>query len=182
MLGRTARWKECVPPANAGDARDVGLIPGSEKSPGVGNGNLLHYSCLENSTDRRAWQAIWSMGLQRVRHNRPQKHTPLNNCCSSQSSLLPFRPRKCAVSIPQNFINIFCLFSPETAPKHQDIIYLNLHWDKMSHFLYNLSKSPVPHALLLSSSFIAMKTWKPFFPRNESLLPVTPNKLVTQGI
>ena len=40
------------PPANAGDARDVGQIPGSGRSPGEGNGNLLQYSCLENPTDR----------------------------------------------------------------------------------------------------------------------------------
>ena len=33
---------------NEGNARDVGLIPASGKSPGVGNGNLLQYSCLEN--------------------------------------------------------------------------------------------------------------------------------------
>ena len=36
------------PPANAGDAREAGLIPGSGKSPGVGLGNPLQYSCLEN--------------------------------------------------------------------------------------------------------------------------------------
>ena len=40
------------PPAYAGDAEDVGSNPGSERSPGVGKGNLLHYSCLENSMDR----------------------------------------------------------------------------------------------------------------------------------
>ena len=40
------------PPANAGDARDVGSIPGSGRSPGEGNGNLLQYSCLENPMDR----------------------------------------------------------------------------------------------------------------------------------
>ena len=40
------------PPANAGDARDVGSIPGSGKSPGEGNGNLLQYSRLENPMDR----------------------------------------------------------------------------------------------------------------------------------
>ena len=45
-------------PANAGDAGDSGLIPGLERSPGVGNGNPLQYSCLGNSTDRRAWLAI----------------------------------------------------------------------------------------------------------------------------
>ena len=41
-------------PANAGDARDAGLIPGSGRSPGVGNGNLLQFSCLENFTQRGA--------------------------------------------------------------------------------------------------------------------------------
>ena len=44
-------------PANAGDERDMGLNPGSGRSPGVGNGNPLQYSCLENSMDRGAWQA-----------------------------------------------------------------------------------------------------------------------------
>ena len=43
-------------PASAGDARDVDLILGSGRFPGVGNGNPLQYSCLENSTDRGAWQ------------------------------------------------------------------------------------------------------------------------------
>ena len=43
---------------NAGDTGDTGLIPGSESSPGEGNGNPLQYSCLENSTtDREAWWA-----------------------------------------------------------------------------------------------------------------------------
>ena len=36
------------PPANAGDIRDTGLIPGLRRSPGVGNGNPLQNSCLEN--------------------------------------------------------------------------------------------------------------------------------------
>ena len=39
------------------NAGDVGLIPGSGRYPGVGNDNLLQYSCLENSMDRGAWQA-----------------------------------------------------------------------------------------------------------------------------
>ena len=42
------------PPANAGD---VGLIPGSGRSPGGGNGNPLQYSCLENPMERGAWRA-----------------------------------------------------------------------------------------------------------------------------
>ena len=45
------------PPANAGDTRDVGSVSESGRSPGVGNSNLLQYSCLENSMDRGVWQA-----------------------------------------------------------------------------------------------------------------------------
>ena len=45
-------------PANAGDIRDMGLIPGSGRSPRGGHGNPLQCSCLENPMDRGAWQAI----------------------------------------------------------------------------------------------------------------------------
>ena len=45
-------------PANVGDIRDVGLIPGLGKSLGEGNGNPLQYSCLENPIDKGARQAI----------------------------------------------------------------------------------------------------------------------------
>ena len=50
-------------PANAGDP---GLIPGSGRSPGEGNGYPLQYSCPENSTDRGACQAPLSMGSQEL--------------------------------------------------------------------------------------------------------------------
>ena len=44
-------------PDNAGDTRDVGLIPGLGRCPGGGHGNPLQYSCLENPIDRGAWRA-----------------------------------------------------------------------------------------------------------------------------
>ena len=44
-------------PANAGDERDMGLIPGLGTSSGEGNGNQLQYSCLGNPMDRGTWQA-----------------------------------------------------------------------------------------------------------------------------
>ena len=62
-------------PANAGDARDPGLIPGLGRfpglgrSPGVGNGNPLQYFYLETSMGREAWWAAKSMRLPRVEHN-----------------------------------------------------------------------------------------------------------------
>ena len=43
--------------ANRGHRRDADLIPGLERSPGIGNGKLLQYSCLGNPMDRGSWQA-----------------------------------------------------------------------------------------------------------------------------
>ena len=45
------------PPANAGDVRDVGLIPGLGRSSGGDHGNPPQYSCLENPIDRGSWRA-----------------------------------------------------------------------------------------------------------------------------
>ena len=45
-------------PANAGNAEDLGSVPGLGRSLGEGNGNPLQYSCLENPMDRRVWRAI----------------------------------------------------------------------------------------------------------------------------
>ena len=66
---QTQRLKQYVPKLPMGfpggsevkvfawNAGDLGLIPGSGRSPGEGNGNPLQYSCLENPMDREAWQA-----------------------------------------------------------------------------------------------------------------------------
>ena len=50
------------PPADAGDLRDTGSIPGSGRSPGGGHANPLQHSWLENPIDRGAWQATKSIG------------------------------------------------------------------------------------------------------------------------
>ena len=60
------------PPANSGD---VGLRPGPGGSPREGNGNLLQYSCLENSMDRGAWWAAVHGVTKRVRHGWATEHT-----------------------------------------------------------------------------------------------------------
>ena len=53
-----AQWfKKKNLPANAGNARETHLIPGSGRFPGGGNGNLFQYPCLENSMERGAWWA-----------------------------------------------------------------------------------------------------------------------------
>ena len=61
-------------PANAGDARDTGLMLKSGRSPEGGNGNPLQYSCLENYMDRGAWWATVH-GSQRVRNDQGNTHT-----------------------------------------------------------------------------------------------------------
>ena len=66
------------PLANAGDIRDAGLISGSGRSPGGGNGNPLQYSCLKNPKDGGAWRVtvhgvakseLQFMGSQRVSYD-----------------------------------------------------------------------------------------------------------------
>ena len=52
----------------AGDTGDIGLIPGSGKSPGEGHGNPFQYSCLENPMDRGAWQLQFKE-LQKTGHD-----------------------------------------------------------------------------------------------------------------
>ena len=58
-----------IPPANAGDLRDVGLIPGLGRFPGAGHGNPLQYACRENPMGRGAWRAI----VHGVARNRTQQ-------------------------------------------------------------------------------------------------------------
>ena len=60
LMYRLPRWHSLVVknlPANEGDIRYVGSIPGSGKVPGAGHVNPLQYSCLENAMDRGAWRA-----------------------------------------------------------------------------------------------------------------------------
>ena len=54
---------------SACNAGDLGLIPGSGRSPGEGSGYTLQYSCLQHAMDRGAWRATVPGRLQRVRHN-----------------------------------------------------------------------------------------------------------------
>ena len=58
------------PPANAGD---TGSVPGSGRSPSEGNGNPLHYSCLENPMGRGAWRATESDTTERLNNNNADK-------------------------------------------------------------------------------------------------------------
>ena len=59
------------PPANGGDERDTGSIPGLGRSPEEGKGNLLQCPCLENPMDRGAWRAaVHGVSKSRIRLRR----------------------------------------------------------------------------------------------------------------
>ena len=73
------------PPANTGNARDLGLIPGSGRSPGGGNGNPLQYSCLENPMDRGAWRAT----VHGVAKSRTQLKQLAHELLQSQDDIEP---------------------------------------------------------------------------------------------
>ena len=66
---------------------DLGLIPGSGRSPGEGHGNPPHYYCLENPMDRGAWWAVVHMGSQRVRHDWACIHME-NPLCIAVTSII----------------------------------------------------------------------------------------------
>ena len=65
------------PPANTGDARNMGSVPGFKRSPGEGNGNSLQYSCLGKSRTKEP-DGLQSMGSQRVGHNLSTEHIQLS--------------------------------------------------------------------------------------------------------
>ena len=89
-------------PASAGHAGDLGLIPGSGKSPGVGNGNTLQYSCLENSMDRGVCQAR----VQRVTHGV----TELNVTEHSREHSFSGHDKILIVALPKPNIFYICSF------------------------------------------------------------------------
>ena len=68
-------------PADAGDIRDMHLIPGLEGSPGEGNGNPIQYSCLENPIDRGVWQdAVHGVANSQKQLSMQEKNKRVENC------------------------------------------------------------------------------------------------------
>ena len=91
-------------PTNAGDTKDPGLIPGSGRSPGVGNGNPLQYSYLENPMDRGAWwDSPWGCKqLDMTEHALP--YLPLH-CEMNMNTAMSILAGKYAKYIARLFIN-----------------------------------------------------------------------------
>ena len=66
------------PPANAGDIRDVGSIPGSGRSPGEANGKRLQYSCLENPSGQRSLVSYSLQGRKESDMTEATERTPVS--------------------------------------------------------------------------------------------------------
>ena len=76
------------PPANAGDIRNLGSIPGSGRSPGGGHGSPLQYSCLENPMDRGAWWVtVHAVTKSQTRLKRFSMHTPSSEKPGNQEEI-----------------------------------------------------------------------------------------------
>ena len=118
------------PLANTGDIRDMGSIPGSERSPGGdGHGNPLQYSCLENPIDRRAWRAtvhgVANSLKQFSMHAGfgPTTHSP-------EILILSSFPSHCSSLLPKRLcfnLNSQCLTSESSSFHHISISLQNTH-------------------------------------------------------
>ena len=101
------------PPANAGDIRGPGSVPGSGRSPGEGNGNPLQYACLENPMVRGAWQAtVHGVTKSRKWLSTQGRHQPTHPLpCSTARSPTSSRiaPRPCHMRVLPFFFLFYFL-------------------------------------------------------------------------
>ena len=76
-------------PANTEDSKDDGLIPGSGRSPGVGNGNPLYHSSLENSMGSGAWNAtVLGVSKSQTQLSTRAERAKMSHFCSDYNKLL----------------------------------------------------------------------------------------------
>ena len=91
-FSRQEYWSGChclLQPANAGDIKDTGSVPGLGRSPGGGHDNPLQY-CLENSMDRGAWRAtVYSVTKSRTRLKGARTHLRNSRSLASLTTLSP---------------------------------------------------------------------------------------------
>ena len=129
--------------ANAGDTRDVGLISGSGRSPGEGNGNSLQYSCLENPMDRGAWRAmVLTVRESQTQLKQLRMHAELINNVVLVSELCPTLCNPMDCSPPGSSVHgIFqqqYIFPTQGSNPHL------LHWQADSLPLYQLESPSDP--------------------------------------
>ena len=98
-------------PANTGDIRDVGSIPGLGRSPGRGHSNPLQYSCLENPMDRGAWWATV--------HRVAQSWTSCSNLACMQT-------RTCLLEVDELYwVAVFNTWNIETVDSETGLVQIS---------------------------------------------------------
>ena len=148
-LPRWHSWKKL--PANAGDAGDSASISGLGRSPGVGNGNSLQYSCLKNSTDRGAWW-VTVHGVAKNQTWRVTEHTVhpqhfsflVSILCRSRQTLFYYALFYCASQILSFFffLNELKVFSNPKLNKPINTIFPTIfaHFASLCHIFLILAK------------------------------------------
>ena len=137
---------------DAGDARDIGSIPGLGRSPGEGNSNPLQYSCLENPMNRGAWWAtVHGVAKSRtwlsehtahkssIHHIWGHKETQLSDlaCTQAQDILITY-------GIPSTVLNLWSSSSPS--------IFTINPWGRHYHLFYTSARDSLV-LLQLSSKY-----------------------------
>ena len=109
-------------PANAGDVRDKGSIPGLGRSPGEGNGYPLQYCCLENPMDRGAWRAtVYRVAQSHTRLKQLSTHTRHRLRVKCHKTALLFSCKQRVLSFPTFLSNLATDQSPLTPSSHSII-------------------------------------------------------------
>ena len=111
-------------PANAGDIRDAGSIPGSGSSPEGGNGNPLQYSCLENPRDRAVWWTVVHGG-----HKELDTTEAIEQACMLYSRTWLFIPSIC------NSLHLLIKFQSIPPPQPSPLATTSLFSLSLSQFL-----------------------------------------------
>ena len=100
-------------PADAGDTRDVGSIPGLGRSPGVENGTPLQYSCLENPMDGKAWWvAVHGVTKSQTRLSMSSREPKLQQQKKKQRVKCEKFPCISLLLFPTSFQSLGCSQSP----------------------------------------------------------------------
>ena len=105
------------PPASAGDVRDAGSIPGSERSPGEGHGRPLQYSSLENPVNRGTWQVtVYRVTKSWTRQKWLSTHTTCWVLAASSWEQLFSLVKKCLGPRNPSQLNFLCPGKEQMCP------------------------------------------------------------------
>ena len=155
MKAKTSGSLDTEPSCNAWNARDAGLIPGSERSPGEGNGNPLQYSSLENPMDRGAWWAT----VQGVTRRRTQlKGLNHHHKDTKQQNAASFMPVK--LSCVTDINTSMCVYLSRPSDRSSSQVLLSLALVLNQPLTPAAQRSPrcwFPSSLLNSSSKVSLQ-------------------------